>query len=64
LTENFTENFTIAWDSLNHCEQMSFIHQIGKLIVNTFDMNATTTLEIKTSLWGLFMQMIDEGCWV
>lgn len=59
-----TENFTAIWENLTHCEQLSYIHQIGKLIVNTFDMNATTALEVKTSLWFIFMRMIDEGCWV
>jgi len=57
-------NTTGIWETLTHCEQMSYLNQVGKFILNTFDMNATTTLEVKTVLWGLFMRMIDEGCWV
>ena len=57
-------NVTTIWEGLTHCEQMSYIHQMGKLFLNTFDLNATQSLEIRTMLWDLFMRMIDNGCWV
>ncbi len=57
-------NATAIWESLNHCEQMSYIHQMGKFMVNTFDLNSTQTEDMTILLWRLFMQMIDEGCWV
>ena len=57
-------NVTGIWEGLTHCEQMSFIHQMGKMFLNTFDLNATQTIEIKTMLWSVFMSMIDNGCWV
>ncbi len=57
-------NVTIIWEGLTHCEQISYIHQMGKMFLNVLDLNATQTIEIKTMLWALFMKMIDEGCWV
>ena len=57
-------NVTTIWEGLTHCEQMSFVSQMGKGFLNIFDLNATQTLEIRTMLWDLFMRMIDEGCWV
>ena len=57
-------NVTEIWANLNHCEQLSFIHQMGKFMVNTFDLNSTQTQDMTILLWRLFMQMIDEGCWV
>ncbi len=57
-------NVTTIWEGLTHCEQMSFVSQMGKMFLNTFDLNATQSLEIRVMLWDLFMRMIDEGCWV
>jgi len=57
-------NVTAIWEGLTHCEQLSYMHQMGKFMVNTFDLNSTQTENMTVLLWRLFMQMIDEGCWV
>ncbi len=59
-----TENFTAIWETLNQCEQLSYIHQIGKLMSNTFSLNSTESEGLTMLLWGVFMKMIDKGCWV
>ncbi len=57
-------NSTSIWEGLTHCEQLSYLSQVGKMFLNVLDLDTTQIVEIKTTLWALFMKMIDEGCWV
>lgn len=53
---------SLIWESLNHCEKLSYLLQFGKMLLNESNWTSVEIAKMHLILSKLITAMINGGC--